>query len=549
MPYTGKPSKGCDMCKSRRIKCDEQKPACGNCVKSKRRCPGYRQEFDIMFRDENKAMARRVRNSSRRRDQNSRSVTPSDQGLHQSPYGTPLLLPDPQLDDVPFPGTSLDANQSVWHNFLGSLEHALPASITVSPESEAVPFFFRNFVALPQQADSMRGYLELLLPLYNRNLSSSTLHLATKAVALAAYGNYPGKKHLIEDAAKAYGEAILKLNEDLTDPAIARSDESILATLLFSLYENITSTSDTVQAWGNHVDGAIALTKLRGADQFKDPLSHEVFRAVRSMMVISCVQRSKPVDLVPFPGGDRWMGTEFKNENAANRLTLICIDIPSIRARTNTLIQSSYHEGLVSEALNIIEFAQTVDQSLQKWYETLPDSWQHQFIGLESGIGPEGANTAAWPGEQHAYHDVPLASIVNEYRVCRIFCQRAILHCTTYITTNPTHRLDNATYDSAAFIIQQMVNDIAACVPFHLSYDMQPVAQMLEQERTAAEGFGAYSLVWPLYVAANAETVPQEQKMWFLNRLHYIGERFGLSNVQVLVMAKQHVLTCGALFP
>jgi hypothetical protein len=45
------------------------------------------------------------------------------------------------------------------------------------------------------------------------------------------------------------------------------------------------STDDTITAWGNHVDGAVALTKLRGLDQFNDEMSHSIFRAVRTMMV------------------------------------------------------------------------------------------------------------------------------------------------------------------------------------------------------------------------------------------------------------------------
>ncbi|PVI00093.1 hypothetical protein DM02DRAFT_642649 [Periconia macrospinosa] len=543
MPYTGKPSKGCDMCKSRRIKCDETKPICNNCIKSGRRCPGYREEFDIMFRDENKAMAKKVRNSSRRRGQSSRSVTPS------SPHGSPLptSYTDPQLDQLeapPFPDVPVNLGHSVWHSLLSNLEHALPATVRVAPEYEAVPFFFRNFVPLPQRADSMRGYLNLLLPLYNRTLPSSTLHLATKAVSLAAYGNYPGKQQLMSDAARAYGEALGKLNEDLRDPVAGRSDETILAILLFSLYENLSSTDDTLQAWGNHVDGAVALVKLRGAAQFQDPTSHEVFRAVRSMMVMNCMQRSKPVDFDPFPGGEGWVGSDVKEENPANRLTLICINLPNIRARASRLIQSPYNTTLESEALNILHSARTVEESLQNWYETLPEVWRPQLIGVES----KAANAEIWPGEQHVYPDVSIASIVNDYRVCRIFCQHVIMHCATWLSVNPVHQLINS-YNRAAFTIQQTANDIAACVPFHLSYDMQPVAKMLGQERIAAEGYGGYSLVWPLYVAAHAQTVPHEQKMWFLDRLHYIGKEFGLSNVQVLVMAKQHVLTCGPLFP
>ena len=83
----------------------------------------------------------------------------------------------------------------------------------------------------------MRGFLELLAPLYNSTKSSSALHLATNAVALAACGNYPGRQDLLREAATTYGKALKKLNDDLKDPAVSRSDETVLAILLFSLYE------------------------------------------------------------------------------------------------------------------------------------------------------------------------------------------------------------------------------------------------------------------------------------------------------------------------
>lgn len=139
------------------------------------------------------------------------------------------------------------------------------------------------------------------------------LHLATTAVAMATCGQYPGRQELLREAVSTYGKALKKLNDDLKDPALSRSDETVLAILMFSLYEvsynyfcslfifqfrypvsvnaddeqTIMSTDDTITAWGNHVDGAVALTKLRGTEQFKDPMSHAIFRAVRTMMVHS----------------------------------------------------------------------------------------------------------------------------------------------------------------------------------------------------------------------------------------------------------------------
>ena len=40
-------SLGCSLCRKRRVKCDEQKPTCGNCQKYGVDCPGY--EKDVKF--------------------------------------------------------------------------------------------------------------------------------------------------------------------------------------------------------------------------------------------------------------------------------------------------------------------------------------------------------------------------------------------------------------------------------------------------------------------------------------------------------------------
>ena len=240
------------------------------------------------------------------------------------------------------------------------------------------------------------------------------------------------------------------------------------------------STDDTITAWGNHVDGAVALTKLRGTDQFNDPMSHAMFRAVRTMMITSCVQRSKPID--SFPGQSGWMGdSDIGSENAANRLTLICIDLPNLRARANKLTSTLYDASEEQEALQIIDFAQLVDGNLAEWYRTLPPEWKHQIIGVESQIPEDIANAEKWPGEQHAYHDVPLASIMNDYRVCRIFCRRVMLACLDWLGYGGF--TDDATYAHSVFVVQQMVDELSSCVPFHLDYELQPLAKETGQEQ------------------------------------------------------------------
>jgi hypothetical protein len=83
----------------------------------------------------------------------------------------------------------------------------------------------------------MRGFLELLVPKYNEETTSSALHLATHAVSLATLGNYPGRHNLLQDASIAYGRALAKVNAALKDPVESKADATVLAVLLFSLYE------------------------------------------------------------------------------------------------------------------------------------------------------------------------------------------------------------------------------------------------------------------------------------------------------------------------
>ena len=158
-----------------------------------------------------------------------------------------------------------------------------------------------------------------------------------------------------------------------------------------------------------------------------------------------------------------WVAGELSEENAANRLTLICIDLPNIRARANSLTNSPYDPAQESEAKAILEFAQMVDTNLQQWYTTLPKDWQYRTVGMVYEIPDDVSMAESWIGPQHAYHDVPLASIVNDYRVCRVFCQRVIMACVTWLSFGSAHSGTDA-YNNAIYVIQQMADEISACV-------------------------------------------------------------------------------------
>jgi hypothetical protein len=190
-----------------------------------------------------------------------------------------------------------------------------------------------------------------------------------------------------------------------------------------------------------------------------------------------------------FPGVKGWIPGELSDENAANRLTLICIDLPNIRARANSLTGSQYDLAQESEAKGILELAQMVDSNLQQWYETLPQDWQYRTVGMVYEIPDDVSQAESWIGPQHAYHDVSLASIVNDYRVCRIFCQRVIMACVTWLSFGSSFD-GTEVFNNAIYVIQQMADEISACVTFHMSYELQPMAQQLGQEKNGRASIG-----------------------------------------------------------
>lgn len=277
------------------------------------------------------------------------------------------------------------------------------------------------------------------------------------------------------------------------------------------------TTDDSIAAWGNHVDGAVALTKMRGTDQFRNPMSHAVFRAVRTTMVTtslpsysylqiltecskitSCVQRSKPISA--FPSQNGWIAHEMSDENAANRLTLICIDLPNIRARACVLTSTPFDIVQAEEAKSIMALAEMVDANLHDWYQTLPPEWHYRTVAMVYEMPDDVSEAESWIGPQHAYHDVSLASLVNDYRVCRIFCQRVIMACVSWLSCADSIASYADSYNRAVYVIQEMVDEISACVTFHMCYDMQPVAKELALEKNGKSEINRVKIISECHV-------------------------------------------------
>ena len=206
--------------------CDETKPTCNQCAKSRRVCPGYKDDFDLVFRNETQATERRARravNSKRAgsqislaTQQSSFSATSTDE---TSPERSPTLIaPNP------------DQDMSKAISPLGALSIPL--------EQQAPCFFVSNFVIAPRL--ETRGYFDFLLPMLKSESANSHLSLAFSAVAMASLANRPntrGQRMLFSQAIGQYTKALKATNLAVQTPAHQKTDATLAAILMLGFFE------------------------------------------------------------------------------------------------------------------------------------------------------------------------------------------------------------------------------------------------------------------------------------------------------------------------
>jgi hypothetical protein len=168
--------------------------------------------------------------------------------------------------------------------------------------------------------------------------------------------------------------------------------------------------------------------------------------------------------------------------NAANRLTLICLNLPNIKFYAQDLLSRDKTSATVVDMMTLIRTAKDIDSELEHWALTLPEFWEPLTKMICQDTGENLRTAQFWPGPVHTYGDLSIANVWNDYRVSRIFCQAVILGC---VSALPAHtRTDNIERISehAVHITQQMVDDFCSTIPYLLGFDFKSRNQDKSEE-------------------------------------------------------------------
>ncbi|KAI5919736.1 hypothetical protein F4810DRAFT_473423 [Camillea tinctor] len=551
MVYCGKPSRGCQMCRTRRIKCDETKPTCNQCAKSRRQCPGYKDEFDLVFRNETKATERRAQKASRK--------AMAKMGGKQQPI-------------------TLDARSPT--------KPVIVTSPGVPIETQANCYFISNFILIPRGRRT-QGYLDFVLPLLEQDGAQAHLRHAFNACSMAFLNNRGGSGgRLTEKALYAYTLALTGTNNALRDLEEQKKDSTLAAVLLLGLFESITAKQIGSMNWGSHTWGAIQLVKARGRKQLKTRVGLQLFIAVRTQMII----HSLTTGTAPTMGSEWWITDAVSDPTAAASLRIL-IKTAELRAEVTRLMNGMTRSpDSIEVMLDMIRKAQAVDRDAVAWMSNVPAAWRFRTVAWEdhipsssssSSTGKGGredysgyARAEVFPGRVDVYRDFWTASVWNLSRTARLILASLVVRCAAWVCAPVDYRT-TPEYATAARTCADVIADIIASVPYHLGWHLKRKHLLRRRgsggqremgkggedgsssgmgldsdpgwdwdddddydyesnEEKGIKGLAGYFLTWPMTCVNSNDFTTDAQRAWIHGRLRFIGNDLGVKYAHIL---------------
>ncbi|KAI4235404.1 MAG: hypothetical protein LQ352_008093 [Teloschistes flavicans] len=529
MVYGGKPSTGCKNCRRRKIKCDEQRPACTQCTTSNRLCPGYAHLFDLVLRDQTESVSRKAQQRRSKRqpasNTNHQRISADDRAAksNSSLQSSGRLPPSFALI-----ATSATTGYS-----------SLPISLDQPPEQLAINAWMSNYVSFTRQSYSSRGYLDFLLPLYQNTRHDSLLSLATIAMALAIQGGSPRFQHYRQLSHSYFGKALLKASKAIRDPVESVQDDTLMSVLILSFYEvggadtlkRVLAASEATPISGVHDSGAVALVKHRGKQNGTSELSARLLLAVQTQVVDHCIETSAPfgktsADL------DSLRPTNF--ENAASRLTSLSARLTDLMAFANPILRSCQLPS-TDQLAEILNYASDVEAQVSTWPSYVPEDWRYKPSHTFDDLPSYESKLYVYNRRCDIYQDIWIASTWNSYRSTQLVIQYLILQTLAYL--NPDHHTPlGRRIFTAICRVQEMCDDICASVPFNLGnktfggpfdrkevrYPDDGVSKPTDDYRKSAAGLGGRFLIEPLKTAKKAICLREGQSEWIGRQIERI---------------------------
>ncbi|KAF7592262.1 hypothetical protein BBP40_000464 [Aspergillus hancockii] len=481
MVYRGKPSPACEPCRARRSKmqCDQRRPSCSQCIRTKRDCSGYRDLAALSIHDQSEEVIGKAR---RRQHINADKLALSC-GTRRS---SPATAAPATLQSISFP-----------------------------VNDQAAGFVFSHYV---RSSKYSRGHLDFLPNLLKTD-TSPAIAAALTAVGLASLANIHMSRDLMIAARHEYSTALTATSAALRDEVCAQSDSTLAAVELLSMFEIVTCQGPPlIGRWLNHIEGGVRLIELRGSAQLQRPAGLELFTQLRLQVAL---------------------GNLYKKEYTPSWLMELSREALTHRADSGDQVRDYFFRKLVEvgnivaiikedaydNPVAVLQRALQIDAEMVTWAMSVDPKLRYTIVKANKPDDENQTLPLIYGDHYHIYPSATSSIAWNNYRFTRIILNGTIAFLCSLVERETGQAYPHApSEEQTTEITRQLAEDICSSVPYHLG--------SADSSDSAAFGIpfagGVLRLIWPLFIATDCAGATSKMRAWIAQCLEKIGHGVGI---------------------
>ncbi|KAH8703686.1 hypothetical protein BGW36DRAFT_90199 [Talaromyces proteolyticus] len=509
-------SQGCGECRKRKIKCDLQQPQCARCLKSARRCPGYRDQNELQFRNETQAV-----------------IQLAKAGAHVPP-STSRRTSKSLIDESLKTYLNSQSAKKRGHLFLLPID-----SLVINAEHQASCFFLTNYTWIGSPA-LIHGVFDYRVDSAQAPLGERALLAGVTAVGKATVGNINKSSSLIHSARSDYSTSLRLTNAAVSAADQWNQDSTLVAIFLLSLFEVITGYEEvSIDNWLQHINGSVKLLEMRGVDGLMNTPSLTTFRAWRDQIILGCIYRRVPVPPTIIRLSARLATASCSSiETSSNQLTLLMARLSELR----------YHvaSGLFDNDGIILKELSSIESGLSIWLKQVSPSCAYKSFAISDIIDMgQGSSLHPYRGLCHRYPDLSSALMWNNYRITRILVYDMILSQLRPLATMRGYAIQNKEAQTKCSEMRKEMRKLAD----EICYSAPDILGVLDLHASNSEpsqlksSAGGFVLLFPLSFAVVVDDHPSSLSEWVFECFRVIAGVMGIH--QALVLRKFLPTLCG----
>jgi hypothetical protein len=316
------------------------------------------------------------------------------------------------------------------------------AHLPLDLQVQARELFFAYYIK-----DFSRNW-DFLFPYFDSGFTPDHLSLSIDAVSLAFLSHHfisPSAQNL---GCKKYVSALRKTNLALENTDIAREASTLDASLLLDLFEKLTKpafASDETQR--AHIDGALALVKLRGLENFTDIAGLRTLNRLSLNALICAISQQQSIPPEVFEVREH-LAHFFDTEDPKFRSTGLTLEV--------TNLVSEIRSGNLSPQEKVRRCTELDKQFKQISLHASP-YWSYERVHVSA----EERNERMLDGFYDVYNERMTTQMWNALRVTRILLCEEVMEASSALQDDESLQH----IQRAAEVIDLTIQEICASVP------------------------------------------------------------------------------------